>query len=246
MYTSHHLPWGKAHRLVRLKSANKFFFIIALDHGLSLGPIMEISKWVTFAERHGIPAAVVNPGALQQIPPESRISVVLQTFGLPGPGSKIPICTIDNALYSAADAISVQMNVDDFTSPTLLEKVCNVISQATTASLPVLCMINVPASHQFTAEAYCKILRACTEMGVDIVKLPLPWESLSTENRQIIAATISTSAPVVFPGGAVSDRFHTELSKAVEVGYSGVCVGRQIFNSAEAVAVVNGIKNLFS
>jgi|GEM_PF-4545434 DhnA family fructose-bisphosphate aldolase class Ia len=246
------LPWGISNRLERFRNQAGFFFLLALDHGLSIGPIeglLDVGQWANFAISQEIPGVVLNPGMVSQIQPNGILAIALQTFG--GPASeqnaapKVPLCRLEDFVRSSADCISVQISLTDQYDSTIFARFAQSISNAIRLSIPVLCMINNPANRNLSVAEFCSTIRRCAELGATLIKVPMPHLGGTPSEIDHVRSIISCSPPLLYPGGAHSHTFESDLVQAHIVGYSGVCIGRQIFQSDDPPRVVSFINRCF-
>jgi len=243
--------WAKRRRLSRLMDESGRFFILALDHGLSVGPMSgleDISRVVRSAAAQGITGAVLNRGFVPTVDPTLPVGIVLQEMGMPTffstSFSKVPTATVEDALRMGVDAISVQI---DFASPDFdwrFEQVCSFISRAAVFELPVLAMVNAHAD--LNPLYLAQVIRGCTEVGVDIIKVGLPSKldsALINELRRVV----DQSPPVLLAGGPASaNDFEETIALAASLRFSGVCVGRNVFQSADLAETIATIKRAFA
>ncbi|MDA2933463.1 hypothetical protein MYX82_03880 [Acidobacteria bacterium AH-259-D05] len=246
------MVWGKENRLSRLLTSEKYFLLLALDHGLTVGPIeglRDLKRWVEFAKAQKIPGVVLNKGMVSSLSPLGDTSLVLQTFGLPDQTnagtSKVPVARVEDAVRLSADAISVQINFKNPDLPQVAEKISAVVSSANEVSLPVLFMINVPNTEVFDTEDLAFAIRVCSELGADLIKVPLPAASVPFAQLDDLREVIDSSPPVLLAGGALSGNFEERAKMAVAAGFKGVCVGRHVFQADEPELVLQSIEKGF-
>jgi len=148
--------WALERRISRLKSARGFFRFLAVDHGLSHGPISgieDVAKIIHRGIELGFTGVVATPGIVSQLPPELPASVILQTFGMPDTTDhaipKVRIASMDTVLRASPDAIAVQLQLFGAEGLRLLGKVARTISEALSFGIPVVLMINVADSKTY-------------------------------------------------------------------------------------------------
>lgn len=247
------LPWGKENRLAKLRTDDGYFLWMALDHGLTLGPIKGLENldlWVNFAMKNGMTGVVLNKGMLPFIKPLGRTGMILQTLGFPErehkEASKVPISSVQDAIRCSADAISVQINFDKQDRQQILEKISKLVSAAEAIALPVLFMVNVDQPEQLSEADLLFAIRACSELGADAIKVPLPRKGISSAHMDHFKLVINQCPPVLFAGGSLSDDFDTQVKLAAALGFSGVCIGRNIFQSKKPEQALKTIRRYFS
>jgi DhnA family fructose-bisphosphate aldolase class Ia len=246
------LPWGISNRLERFRSQAGFFFLLALDHGLSLGPIeglLDVGYWANFAISQEIPGVVLNPGMVSQIQPNGILAIALQTFGCPASehhaAPKVPLCRLGDFVRSSADCLSVQISLADQYDSRIFATFAQSISDAIRLSIPVLCMISNPTNGNLSVAEFCSTIRRCAELGATLIKVPMPHLDGTPAEIDHVRSILSCSPPLLYPGGAHSSAFESGLIQARTVGYSGVCIGRQIFQSDDPPRIVSLINRCF-
>jgi len=90
------------------------------------------------------------------------------------------------------------------------------------------------------------IIRYSTELGADIIKVNLPKNKITDGDRKLLFQVIENSPPVVLAGGSEFKNFEKVLSLAKDLGFSGVCIGRNIFLSDDPIEVLNQIDLIFN
>lgn len=243
--------WAKRRHLSRLTDAGGTFYLLALDHGLTVGPcegIEDVTAVIDSTSAHGITGVVLNRGFVPRINPAIQVGVILQEMGLPAFNSskfsKVPTATIEDALRMGVDAISIQLDFASADFDRRFEQGCRFISAAATYELPVLVMVN--AHGEENPQFLPHVIRACTEVGADIIKVGLP-PSLEPSVLDELRRVIAQSPPVLLAGGPRSEAAFTKsLATAASLGFAGVCVGRNVFQSAEPAKTIATIKRAFT
>ena len=232
------LAWGKENRLARLRTEQGAYLLLALDHGLSapVAGLEDLGRWVELASRHRLSGVVLHRGMVARSPLLGRTSLVLQTFGLPDAGAsrlgRVPVATVEDALRLSADAIAVQLCVDGADRQHVVEKVAAMVSAADAAGLPVLFMVTVDDPARVDAGRLAFAIRACTELGADLIKVPLPRPDLPPDGVAALKRAILAAPPVLAAGGPRSADLDAQLAAAVALGFRGACIGRNVFQAA--------------
>lgn len=240
------MDWARVRRIDRLRSPSGQFLLLALDHALSLGEIQglhDVATWLRFVDDSRMSGAVVNLGAACHISYSFRKPLVLQMMSLPA-GSpaaarKVRVGSIEVALRNGADAISVQLWFED---PALADSVAEVsylIHSAHGYGLPVLLMVSDSATPDPPRFDLADKLRIAHELGADLIKASLP--PLTTELRKKVSETIGHIAPVLLAGGAATHDTQHAYAEAASLGFSGVCIGRHVFQSESPTDAVESI-----
>lgn len=246
------LAWGKENRLARLRTEQGFYFLLALDHGLSapIRGLEDLDRWVEAAARYRVSGVVVHKGMVPRLPLLGRTSLGLQTFGLPDAQTsrmaRVPVAKVEDALRLSADAIAIQMSVEGAGRQRVVEQVAAMVSAADAAGLPVLFMVTVDDPETVDADRLAFAIRACTELGADLIKVPLPRARLSPDRLAALKQTILTAAPVVVAGGPISTDLDAQLTVATSLGFSGACIGRNVFQAERPELVLDLLQAHFA
>jgi len=171
-------------------------------------------------------------------------------MGLPanpdGRLSKVPIATAKDALRVAADAVSVQLS---FEFPDLddgLRDVSKLVTKAHSFSLPVLIMINEGPPGIKPCHDVADKVKICAQLDVDLIKVALPHGWGDSESVRRLKTVLPHCPPILLAGGAQSPEFEATLQTAARIGFGGVCIGRNIFQSSEPRRVLEMIDAQFS
>jgi DhnA family fructose-bisphosphate aldolase class Ia len=242
--------YGKLQRVEKLKNHHGFFNFLALDHQLSLGRISEIDsykKWIDFSNSVDISGIVLNKGAFREISPTNKKSLILQTVGAPFKDhsiSRISTATIEDAIKFDATCISIQMNFEERDYLKQIELCVSKIEDANKFNFPVLCMLNISNVSTFNLSLFTKYIKHCAELGVDFIKSPLPNDI--DQNDTTLKTFISHSPPILFAGGDKNENFLADIKKSKDLGFQGICVGRNIFKSHNPHEITNQINQIFA
>ncbi len=184
------------------------------------------------------------------LPPSVRAGLVLQTFGRPSLGTqaeaKVVTCRVDDALRLAADAISVQMDLNASGLSHVVHALSLMISDAARYEVPVLLMVT-PSSRGDPYKAVADALRISTELGADLIKVGLPREAAraNADQRAALRRAVLHAPPALFSGGERRSDFIARLTLARDLGFSGACIGRSVFQDPEPGAVLEEIAAVF-
>jgi fructose-bisphosphate aldolase / 2-amino-3,7-dideoxy-D-threo-hept-6-ulosonate synthase len=241
---------GKHRRLERLRTPEGSYLWLAMDHGLTYGQLeglTDLRTSLALAASTQVTGVVVNRGIAMKLPPTVRAGLVLQTFGRPSSGaqaeSKVATCRVDDALRLAADAVSVQMDLNASGLSHAIHAISLMISDAAAYEIPVLLMATASKDGD-PFEAVANALRICTELGADLIKISLPVEAASADADRLasVREAVLHSSPVLLGGGERRDDLIDRLSLARSIGFSGACIGRSVFQDPEPTAVLAAIR----
>jgi class I fructose-bisphosphate aldolase len=246
------LAWGKENRLARLRTEQGAYVLLAMDHGLSAPTpgLEDPGRWAELACRHRISGVVVHKGMVPRLPLLGRTSLVLQTFGLPDAQasrlSRVPVAGVEDALRLSADAIAIQMSTEGVDRQHVIAQVAAMVSAADAVGLPVLFMVVFDKPDDVDADRLAFAIRACTELGADLIKVPLPRAGLALARVAALKQAILGAAPVLIAGGPLSVDLDAQLALAVSLGFRGACVGRNVFQAERPDAVLNLLQRRFA
>ena len=240
--------WGKSRRLEKLKKDN-YFLILAMDHALSNGPISGIStindvnKWVQFSEENHLPAVVLNHRYIYNLDVFHKANIVVQTMGLTntsGNINKVPLSNIEDIPLIDATAISIQINFESDNLDEAIQVISQIVSQANQYHYPVLFMVG--NSDWKSAEDFNYAIRVCNELGADLIKIHLP----SNANELKKLNSFNTNEPaLLLAGGENMSNFEERLITAKNLGFQGICLGRNVFQNEQPLETLKIIENIF-
>jgi DhnA family fructose-bisphosphate aldolase class Ia len=241
--------WGKSRKLAKLKK-NNYYLILALDHALTKGPILginnieEMNNLISFSEKNNLPAIVLNYGYISKLSVFNKINIITQTMGLPDKEliktNKIPLVNIDSLPSIDTTAISVQINFtsDDFQN--YIYNIAGIVNEANKYDYPILFMIG--DNDWKSIDDFNYAIRICCELGADLIKIRLP--SSSKIIKKIDKFSLQHT-PILLSGGEKDNNFKKNLTIAKQLGFQGVCIGRNIFQSKNPLNVLNLIDKVF-
>lgn len=240
--------WGKQRRLEKLKK-NNYFLILAMDHALSSGPItginsiQNVNKWISFSEEDNIPAVVLNHRYIDNLDVFNKTNIVVQTMGLVKHEksiNKVPLTKVEDVALIDATAISVQINFNVENLENAMQDIANIVSEANKYHYPILFMVG--NDDWENAEAFNYAVRVCTELGADLIKIHLPSDKIEREKLQAFG---ELEPKLLLAGGENMKDFEKRLIAAKKLGFQGVCVGRNIFQSETPIETLNIIDKVF-
>lgn len=226
---SHRALSRRLQRLMR----NDYYCIAALDHGLSSGDVVgltrlrDVGRLSQDLHRSGFPAAVINNGALHHVTPPASLSVIAQLVGMPmqsrNDQERAALATPKMAVANGADAIALQVKGSGKIDERLAKQLANITHRAHQLGLPVLLMVNGETWDSLAH--YLAVIRSFTELGVDLIKIS-PGRHLPA----LVGVRVNEiGAPLLFPGGGLSSDWDERVEMAAMAGYAGICLGRNLF-----------------
>lgn len=241
--------WGKQRRLQKLKK-NGYFLILAMDHALSSGPIEgidtidSVNSWIDFSEKEKIPAVVLNHRYIYNLDIFHETNIVVQTMGLTKSNrniNKVPLTNIDDIQMVDATAISIQINFEIDNLDEAIEDISKIVSKANSYQYPILFMVG--NGDWEDANAFNYAVRVCSELGADLIKIHLPS---NRDEIKKIKPFGKNEPPLLLAGGENMETFQERLTVAKNLGFQGVCVGRNIFQSKTPLKSLEIIDTVFN
>ena len=245
---------GKAIRLRRLFNPDGTIFL-AMDHGFTNGPISGIETIQAMQElilSIRPDAIILHKGMLKSlslhINNETKIIMHLSaSLNFPNCANvKYLVATVEEAIRYGADGISVQINFYKKMPQSILQDLASVSERCEYWGIPLLAMLYPVIDPNEVKEEFNDLLlhgiRVCIECGVDMIKIPY-FDDIDRYSNIIIHNNI----PVLGAGGEITD-FHKKLkpmiSKMFNSGCSGVCIGRNIFQSEHPQKIIEMIREV--
>ncbi len=233
---------GKALRLKRLFSKGDGRLVVfPLDHGVTFGPIpglRQLAGVIGMGVREGVDAFVLHKGAmafLETIPPPLP-AVLMHLSASTGIGAsirrKVLVGSVEEALCRGADGVSVHINLGGEHEPEMLRDLGSVGAACQRWQVPLLVMIYIRGIHAPSPvpdTAVAHGARVAAELGADVIKIPLP------DDVELLAEIANSfPVPVIMAGGSKEPDprlFLGRVEQALDAGFSGVAVGRNVFQN---------------
>lgn len=240
---------GKNKRLNDLKKNGLYYFILALDHSLTTGPIKgissidEMNKLVSDHNNRSVPSVVLNSGILDKLDVIYNKNIIIQMMGLPDTKidfNKVRVTSLERAIFLGATAISVQLNINSKDINIAISTISLIVNEASKYGIPILFMLN-HKDYASLDEFYYSI-RVCVELGADLIKTRLPSDA--TIVSQIKPFT-EKHPPLLLAGGEHTETFIDEVTISKKLGFQGVCIGRNIFQSSRPTDIINNIDAIY-
>jgi predicted phospho-2-dehydro-3-deoxyheptonate aldolase len=227
---------GKTRRLRRIIQDDSKTFIIAMDHGVTLGPVRgleDAQQTVRTVVKGGADAVLVHKGIARHVDTHDTgliIHVSASTKLGSKPNLKVGVCTLEEAVRLGADAVSAHINIGSEEEDQMLEFLGSLSRQCDTFGIPLLAMMyprgpKIKNEHDF--EAVSHAARIGAELGADIVKTVYTGDEASF--HKVIKGC---PVPVVVAGGPKmnSDLEVLELAESsLKAGATGLSFGRNVF-----------------
>ncbi len=219
----------------KLGLGSDFWPILALDHGLTVGhsdsvPISLIPKLLKGC-RESIGSAVMTYGLAKfTVPSNVKTPLIIQCFGSPSDYPKFKVCSIEQALELNASGVAVQVNfnLNRKKLSKQLKEVASLTQEAHKAELPVLFMVTPELNN---IEELSHSIRFCVELGADLIKVRCNTLKLDEKEKNELKLLLKPYPPVLLSGGNINDNILSQVAVAKAVGFSGYCIGRNIFQN---------------
>ncbi len=242
---------GKTRRLRRLIRDDSRTFIIAMDHGVTLGPVRgleNMQETVKTVVKGGADAVVVHKGIAKHIDTHDTgliIHVSASTKLGSKPNLKVGVCTLEEAIRLGADAVSAHINIGSEEEDKMLEFLGSLSEQCDSFGIPLLAMMyprgpNIKNEHEF--EVVSHAARIGAELGADIVKTVYTGDEDSF-HRVVRGCPV----PVVVAGGP---RMKTDLEvfelaeSSIKAGAAGLSFGRNVFQHEKPEAMSRTLSSI--
>ena len=238
-----------ARRLARIRLDDRFYPMLALDHGLTNGtgdvvPAQNVAGIVESCSQD-IGSVVLTYGLAMSNRGHIKLPLILQCFGAPLGLPRVKICTIEQALRLDAAAVAVQI---DFAQREHLScqirEISSFVSEAHAMGMPVLFMTT--GAEPKDLDKVSQSIRMCQELGADLIKIRcIVPEHKDSPGAADLILVIKHAPPLLLTGGGVNTEIVTEVTRAKSFGFSGYCIGRNIFKAETPSKMARELRNAF-
>jgi len=244
---------GKEIRLRRILPGGKAL-IVAMDHGVSSGPIEgleDIKKAVAQVAKGGATGVVLHKGVVRFAKDyfDERLSLIVHlsasTSLSPKANRKVLVTRVDEAIGLGADAISIHVNVGGADDEYMLADLGATAAECRRFGMPLLAMMyprGENVKNPYEVEAVKHVARAGAELGADVVK------TLYTGTPESFHEVVrGCPVPVVVAGGPKLDSERAALEMvagAMAGGAAGVSMGRNIFQAKDPITMTRAVARI--
>jgi DhnA family fructose-bisphosphate aldolase class Ia len=242
---------GKKNRLARiLKPEDGRGLIVAIDHGMALGPMSGIEKPERVFERLDpyCDAWLMTKGVYTHAyEPRGRTGVILRASGgatIAGPDltREGVTATVEELLSLAADAVAFSAFIGSPNEHETLVALSRVAERCRRWQVPLIGVMGVGKDREKTQDPKFIALgaRVLAEHGADIVKIYYTA-------RDFDKVTGSCPVPVAIAGGPKCETDEETLAMirgALDGGAAGIVMGRNIWQSERPVPLVRAVRSL--
>jgi len=93
-----------------------------------------------------------------------------------------------------------------------------------------------------SAKDFNYAVRVCNELGADLIKIHLPSD---VEEVKKLDNFHPNEPALLLAGGENMSNFEERLQAAKNLGFQGICLGRNIFQSEQPLETLKIIENVF-
>lgn len=247
--------FGKSVRLERIMDRNTGnCVIVPMDHGISIGPtdgLYDMKKTVDDVANGGATAVLMHKGLIRYSHRNSGndIGLILHLSASTDLGvtsnSKVLVATVEEAIKTGADAVSVHINVGAETEPDMLADVGRISRDCEEWGMPLLVMAYARGpkiENSYDPHAIAHAARVATELGADVVKCSYTGDPDSF--KEVVRGAL---APVVIAGGPKMDSDEAILRMvydSIQAGGHGVSIGRNVFQHRNVEGMTRAISDI--
>lgn len=239
------LDWGMKNRLGRIfNPASGKTVMLAIDHGYFQGP-------TTGLERIDVNILPLEPyadtlmltrGILRSIiPPDTQKSIVLRVSGgtsiLKELSNEALAVDIEDAVRLNASAMAVQVFIGGEYEKETIINMTKMVDMGTRYGIPTLAVTAVGKDMVRDAKYFRLATRICAELGAQYIKTYYVPEDFET-------VTAACPVPIVIAGGKKIPELDAlrMAYQAIQEGAAGVDMGRNIFQSASPIAMIQAVR----
>lgn len=228
--------------------------IVPMDHGITMGPIeglVDMRSTIDKVSQGGATAIVLHKGI---IPYSHRsfgrdIGLIVHlsaSTGLsPHTNYKVMVTTVEEAIKTGADAVSIHVNLGDDHEPEMLRDFGEVSRKCTEWGMPLLAMIyprGKDIKDAYDVDLVKKCARTAAEMGADLIKTNYPGDI--DLFKEVVRGA---EAPVIIAGGPKMDsdeRVLQMVKDSMDAGGKGVSIGRNVFQHRNLIGITKAISGI--
>ncbi|HPD38127.1 MAG TPA: 3-hydroxy-5-phosphonooxypentane-2,4-dione thiolase [Mesotoga infera] len=243
--------FGKANRLSRIFNRSGKTIMLALDHGMALGPMQGLERPAEMLDKltSFTDSIMLNKGILRNCyTPNGHVGIVLRVSGaatIAGEDltNESITTTVIEALRLSADAVATSIYVGTSNEHSTIRDLAQLCDECETYGLPVLAVTAIGKDRERkTDPRYLSLaVRVAVEMGADIVKTYYCDEKF----EKVVEA--AAGIPIVIAGGPKMDSVLDVLKiaeNATRAGARGVDMGRNVWQHERPVEMLLALKDI--
>ena len=244
--------------LEKLSRDGKYLFL-AYDHGLEHGPFDFNDKSINpnyvldIAVEGEYQGIVLQKGIAEKYyknsPYEEKIPLILKLNGktklFKGEPYSPQECSFSFAEYLGASAVGYTIYIGSKYEAQMFKEFGGIVEEAYMKKIPVIAWMyprGKSVKNPKGLEAVAYAARVGLELGADIIKL----EFRGSKRDFSYIAKSAGKAKVVLAGGSklTENEFLKTVSYAIESGFSGVAIGRNIWQRENPLSITKKLKSL--
>jgi predicted phospho-2-dehydro-3-deoxyheptonate aldolase len=243
---------GKKIRLERIIDRNSGrTVIVPMDHGTTMGPILglvDMRSTVNKVVDGGANAIIIHKGIVGAGHRGSGKDIGLiihlsaNTSMSPDPNTKMPVCSVEEAIKLGADAVSIHINLGAERDTEMIEYFGLVSKSCSEWGIPLLAMMYTRGKKiesEYDVKYVKHAARVGAELGADIVKCN--YTGSVDSFKEVVEGC---PVPVVIAGGEKMEtegQILTMVENALKAGAAGVSIGRNAFQHRNPEKIVEAI-----
>ena len=237
---------GRLMRMKRIFKEDGRCLVVAMDHGLVMGPlpgIVDPGPAIDAVVKGGADAVMTTVGIAERY---GGLIAGRSSFIFSTPAVQDMKPTVDLALKFGADAIRLFVNITGGDDSAIMESLWSASLACKEDGLPLLAEVYPVKSEHIpdptAVEVVAKYSRIGAEAGADFIKT---FYTGSVESFRHVVR--SCPVPVIVLGGLKMDTERQALQvvkDSLEAGAAGVAFGRNIWQNSDPEAVVRSIAGI--
>ncbi|QSF44394.1 2-amino-3,7-dideoxy-D-threo-hept-6-ulosonate synthase [Paenibacillus tianjinensis] len=225
--------------------------ITPLDHGITLGPIdgiVNIRDTVAKLCHSKVNAVVLHKGNIhvcKDIFKENRDMAVIMHLSAsigfsPNQLRKVLIASVEEASKTGVDAVSIHINIGNDFDYQMIKDFGKISEECNQWGIPLIAMMYPRGDmvDEYNVQNALVSARVAMEIGADVVKVNY------TDKYSFEKIVNAVDIPVVIAGGENhhdKKRLLQTIRDAIDVGASGVAIGRNVFQDNHMQGIIESI-----
>jgi putative autoinducer-2 (AI-2) aldolase len=241
------LDWGMKNRLARIfQPRTGRTLMLAIDHGYFQGPTTGLER-IDLSILPLVPycdALMLTRGILRStVPPDTSKPIVMRASGGPSILKELSdeeiAVDVEDAVRMNVAAMAVQVFIGGEFETKSVANLTRLVDLGLRYGIPVMAVTAVGREMARDAKYFRLACRIVAELGAHIVKTYYVAEGFDT-------VTASCPVPIVMAGGKKLPEIEalTMAHQAIEQGAAGVDMGRNIFQAANPVAMIQAVRKV--
>lgn len=243
---------GKTIRMNRIFQPDGKALMVAINHGLGMGPIQgieDMGKLLLQLDGERVDSLTLHKGIAMRHADKfaGRTALILKSTNISRfyTPEELPVASMEEAVALGADAVALGLSLCSKEEKEIVSSIAAAIGEAERCGMPVVTHSYpngdlIPDSERYDVKHVGYATRMALELGVDIIKTF--WTGDAKSFEQIVR--IGSPAKVVISGGARCDTLRDcfEMTwQGIQAGAAGITYGRNIWQHEYPVAVVRGL-----